>query len=456
MPNLCKKNGKQIKYICIYHKILVPLYSTKMRIYAKKANKMIIKRPLYLKQLINRQHNGMIKIITGMRRSGKSYLLFSLFVDYLTSQGIDATHIIKIDLEDITNDYLREPFTLIEHINQRITDNKEYYILIDEVQHLQRFEDVLNTLLKNSQIDVYVTGSNARFLSKDVITTFRGRGDEVRIHPLSFEEYMSVQSPMPFAEQHLNDYMRLGGMPQLATMKNEEQKRQYLSNLFTNTYLLDIKERYAIKNDDDLEELIDVIASSIGCLTNPTKIANTFASAKQSNISKDTIKKYLDYIQDAYMIEKAVRYDIKGRRYIDTPAKYYFEDLGLRNARINFRQTEPTHLMENLIYNELRLRGYSVDVGQIVANTRNANGVSERKYLEVDFVCNKADERIYIQSAYNMPTSEKQEQELKTLKHINDSFQKIIIVGGIQPTYRNDDGILILNLYDFLLNKVTI
>lgn len=416
---------------------------------------MIIQRPTYLKHLIDRQHNGMIKIVTGMRRSGKSYLLFSIFADYLQAQGVSASHIIKIDLENITNDHLREPLSLIEYIDRQIIDSKEYYIFIDEVQHLQRFEDVLNTLLKNNQLDIYVTGSNARFLSKDVITTFRGRGDEVRVHPLSFAEYLSVQPPLPFAEQHLNEYMRLGGLPQLVHMNNEQQKRHYLSQLFINTYLTDIKDRYSIKNDDDLEELIDVIASSIGCLTNPTKLANTFASVKQSKLSKDTIKKYLDYMQDAFMIEKAVRYDIKGRKYIDTPSKYYFEDLGLRNARINFRQTEPTHLMENLIYNELRIRGYNIDVGQVVVNTRNANGVNARKLLEVDFVCNKADERIYIQSAYAMPTPEKQEQEFKSLKLINDNFPKVIIAGGMQPTYRNNDGILILNIYDFLLNKVT-
>jgi predicted AAA+ superfamily ATPase len=293
-------------------------------------------------------------------------------------------------------------------------------------------------------------------LSKDVITTFRGRGDEVRIHPLCFAEFLSAQSPVPFVEQHLNEYMQFGGLPQLTSMFNEQQKKQYLQQLFTNTYILDIKERYDIRNDDDLEELINVIASSIGGLTNPTKIANTFSSTKQSNISKDTIKNYLDHMQDAFLIEKAIRYDIKGRKYIDTPTKYYFEDLGLRNARLNFRQIEPTHLMENLIYNELRIRGYSIDVGQVVINSRNEKGISERKSLEVDFVCNKGYDRIYIQSAYEMPTLEKQEQELNSLKRIKDNFQKIIIVGGMQPTYRNNDGILILNLYDFLLNKVTI
>jgi predicted AAA+ superfamily ATPase len=417
---------------------------------------MTIERPIYLQQLIDRQHNGMIKIITGMRRCGKSYLLFSLFYDYLQKQGIDTDHIITIDLENIHNDHLRDPLTILEFIKQQITDNKEYYIMIDEVQHLNRFEDVLNTLLKNPQVDVYVTGSNARFLSKDVITTFRGRGDEVRIHPLCFAEFLSAQSPVPFVEQHLNEYMQFGGLPQLTSMFNEQQKKQYLQQLFTNTYILDIKERYDIRNDDDLEELINVIASSIGGLTNPTKIANTFSSTKQSNISKDTIKNYLDHMQDAFLIEKAIRYDIKGRKYIDTPTKYYFEDLGLRNARLNFRQIEPTHLMENLIYNELRIRGYSIDVGQVVINSRNEKGISERKNLEVDFVCNKGYDRIYIQSAYEMPTLEKQEQELNSLKRIKDNFQKIIIVGGMQPTYRNNDGILILNLYDFLLNKVTI
>ena len=417
---------------------------------------MTIERPIYLQQLIDRQHNGMIKIITGMRRCGKSYLLFSLFYDYLQKQRIDTDHIITIDFENIHNDHLRDPLTILEFIKQQITDNKEYYIMIDEVQHLNRFEDVLNTLLKNPQVDIYVTGSNARFLSKDVITTFRGRGDEVRIHPLCFAEFLSAQSPVPFVEQHLNEYMQFGGLPQLTSMFNEQQKKQYLQQLFTNTYILDIKERYDIRNDDDLEELINVIASSIGGLTNPTKIANTFSSTKQSNISKDTIKNYLDHMQDAFLIEKAIRYDIKGRKYIDTPTKYYFEDLGLRNARLNFRQIEPTHLMENLIYNELRIRGYSIDVGQVVINSRNEKGISERKNLEVDFVCNKGYDRIYIQSAYEMPTLEKQEQELNSLKRIKDNFQKIIIVGGMQPTYRNNDGILILNLYDFLLNKVTI
>lgn len=414
---------------------------------------MNIERPIYLQRLINRRHNGMIKIITGLRRSGKSYLLFTLFCQYLKEQGIDDSQIIKLDLENIYNERYRKPLPLLEYIGQRVTDTREYFILIDEIQLLDRFEEVLNTLLKNPQLDVYVTGSNARFLSKDVVTTFRGRGDELRIHPLSFSEYMSVKPDAPFLETHLNEYVLLGGLPQTVTMLTEQQKKSYLQQLFSNTYLIDIKERYSIRNDDDLEELIDVMASSIGSLTNPQKIANTFRSEKRSTITRDTVKTYLDYMQDAFLIERAVRYDIKGRKYIDTPAKYYFEDLGLRNVRLNFRQTEHTHLMENLIYNELRMRGYSVDVGQVTQNTKNENGISERKQLEVDFVCNRGQDRIYIQSAYALPSEEKTEQELRSLKQIKDSFQKVVIVGGMQPTFRNDDGILILNIFDFLLNR---
>ena len=414
---------------------------------------MNIERPIYLQRLINRRHNGMIKIITGLRRSGKSYLLFTLFCQYLKEQGIDDTQIIKLDLENIYNERYRKPLPLLEYIGQRVTDTREYFILIDEIQLLDRFEEVLNTLLKNPQLDVYVTGSNARFLSKDVVTTFRGRGDELRIHPLSFSEYMSVKPDAPFLETHLNEYMLLGGLPQTVTMPTEQQKKSYLQQLFSNTYLIDIKERYSIRNDDDLEELIDVMASSIGSLTNPQKIANTFRSEKRSTITRDTVKTYLDYMQDAFLIERAVRYDIKGRKYIDTPAKYYFEDLGLRNVRLNFRQTEHTHLMENLIYNELRMRGYSVDVGQVIQNTKNEKGISERKQLEVDFVCNRGQDRIYIQSAYALLSEEKTEQELRSLKQIKDSFLKVVIVGGMQPTFRNDDGILILNIFDFLLNR---
>lgn len=398
----------------------------------------------------------MVKIVTGMRRSGKSYLLFTLLRKHLIDSGVNEAHIISIDLENIYNERLREPLAILDHIKQQMIDGDDYYVLIDEIQLLSRFEEVLNTLLKNPQLDVYVTGSNARFLSKDVITTFRGRGDEVRVHPLSFAEFMSGRPSEQFMEASLNEYMLMGGLPQLLSMNTERQKKDYLRMLYANTYLIDIKERYGIRYDDNLEELVDVIASNIGSFTNPLKIANTFNSAKQGRMSRDTVKVYLDHLQDAFLIERSVRYDIKGRRYIGTPVKYYFEDLGLRNARLNFRQSEPTHLMENLIYNELRLRGYSVDVGQLVLNARNAKGMSERRNLEVDFVCNKGYDRVYVQSAFAMPTPEKREQEFASLRHIGDSFQKVVIVGGMQPTYRNDDGILVLNVFDFLLNRVVI
>ena len=403
------------------------------------------------------RHNGMIKIVTGMRRSGKSYLLFKLFADALLQEGIPADHIIKINLEDRRNSVLRDPDALLKYIDSFITDNQMHYILLDEIQLVNEFEDVLNSYLNMHNADVYVTGSNAKFLSKDVITEFRGRGQEIRIHPLCFAEYMSTKAnPNVYDMNHLFEYMQYGGLPKVATMTDDAERVEYLKSLFLNTYIKDIKDRYAIILDDDLEELIDVIASNIGSLTNPNKIQKTFLSVKQSKISVNTIKNYLDYMQDAFMIEKAVRYDIKGRKYISTPAKYYFEDLGLRNARLNFRQTEQTHLMENLIFNELRLRGYSVDVGQVTYYTKDEQGKSERKILEVDFVCNKGYERIYIQSAFALPTPEKYDQEFKSLKNIGDDFKKVVIVGGMQPTYYNDNGILILNIYDFLLDKVKI
>ena len=394
----------------------------------------------------------MIKIITGLRRSGKSYLLFTLFRNYLHDNGIDDSHIVQIDFEDINNEPLRDPLAILNHIKQCITDGKEYYVLIDEVQKLNRFEDVLNTLLKNQQVDVYVTGSNSYLLSKDIITTFRGRGDEIRIHPLSFSEYMSIKPDAAFLENYLNDYMYLGGMPQIQSMRTDTEKKDYLQHLFANTYILDIKERYGIKNDDDLEELIDVVASSIGSLTNPLKIENTFRSAKKSNITRDTIKNYLDYMQDAFMIEKAVRYDIKGRKYIDTPAKYYFEDTGLRNARLNFRQNEPTHLMENLVYNELRIRGFSVDVGMVTHNTRNANGVSERVQLEVDFVVNRGMQRYYIQSALHIEDEDKRIQETNSLNRINDSYKKVVVVKDDIIPWRDEKGILYVGIREFLLD----
>lgn len=416
---------------------------------------MKIKRDFYLQELLQSRHNGMIKVITGLRRSGKSYLLFNLFADALVHEGVADNHIIKINLEDRRNSELRDPDNLLHHIDSLLVDDQMYYILLDEVQMVREFEDVLNSYLSVKNADVYVTGSNAKFLSKDIITEFRGRGWGVHVHPLSFEEYMSVHSTSDMTRA-LMDYMQYGGLPKVALMQDENEKKTYLQDLLLHTYLRDIKERNGILLDSDLEELIDLIASNIGSLTNPLKIQNTFKSVKQSSITQDTIKKYLDYMQDAFLIEKAVRYDIKGRKYIDTPAKYYFEDLGLRNARLNFRQIEQTHLMENLIYNELRLRGYSVDVGQVTMYIRNEEGKTERKQLEVDFVCNKGYDRVYIQSALNLDGDSKEEQELASLRHINDNFQKVVIVGGMQPTYRNNDGILVLNIFDFLQNKVTI
>ena len=325
---------------------------------------MEIKRDLYLQKLLNSRNNGMIKVITGMRRSGKSYLLFNLFVDALVMEGISTDHIVTINLEDRRNSQLRDPDNLLKYIDAKIVDDGMYYILLDEIQMVKEFEDVLNSYLHVKNADVFVTGSNAKFLSKDVITEFRGRGQSIMVHPLNFAEFMTVQQhPDSYDMNLLLEYMQYGGLPKVVTTEDENDKKEYLQSLFVQTYLRDIKDRYSIQLDYDLEELIDVIASGIGTLTNPHKIRNTFRSVKQSSISQDTIKNYIDYMQDAFIINKSVRYDIKGRRYIDTPAKYYFEDLGLRNARLHFRQTEETHLMENLIFNELRIRGYSVDVG---------------------------------------------------------------------------------------------
>lgn len=411
---------------------------------------MEIKRNIHLNRIIARKGNGMIKVITGMRRCGKSYLLFTLFHNYLLEQGVDEQHIIKVDMEDRRNAALRNPDALLNYIDSRMTDSQQYYILLDEVQLVAEFEDVLNSYLKITNADVYVTGSNAKFLSKDVITEFRGRGDEIRITPLSFQEFMSAKEGN--REDLLNEYLTYGGLPQVVTMDEIERKVEYLKNLFTHTYIRDIKERYEIKKDDDLEELINLVASNIGSLTNPTKLENCFKSVKQSSLSKDTIKNYLDLMQDAFIIEKSIRFDIKGKKYIDTPSKYYFTDLGLRNARLNFRQTEFTHLLENAIYNELRLRGYSVDVGQIPIFTIREDGKRQRSTLEVDFICNLGYKRCYIQSAYALPTEDKMKQEFNSLLRIKDSFKKIVIVGTPTPTYQNEEGILTMNIYDFLMN----
>ena len=413
--------------------------------------KMEIKRDIHLKKLIDSKHNGMIKVVTGVRRCGKSYLLFNLFCQHLKEEGIADNHIIKVDLENRRNKALRNPDALLDYIDSRMKDQQMYYILLDEVQHVSEFEDVLNSYLKIDNADVYVTGSNSRFLSTDVITEFRGRGDEIRIAPLSFREFMSVYQGT--REKGLEEYMLYGGLPKIVEFTTVERKAEYLRGLFKKTYLTDIKERYKIKNDEDLEELIDIVASSIGGLTNPTKLENTFLTVKHSNISHTTIKAYLDMLQDAFLIEKSVRYDIKGRKYIDTPSKYYFSDLGLRNARINFRQNEETHLMENLIYNELRLQGMSVDVGIVVKNEKDINGVSVRKQLEVDFVCNQGSQRYYIQSALRLPSEEKREQEVRSLKSINDSFRKFVITEDLISRYQDNEGITYMNIYEFLLDE---
>lgn len=391
----------------------------------------------------------MIKVITGMRRCGKSYLLFDIFAQYLEKIGVAPNHIIKVDLENYKNRAMRNPDNLYAYVESRIIDDGMYYILLDEVQMLDSFEDVLNGFLKMSNVDIYVTGSNAKFLSKDIITEFRGRGFEVKIYPLSFSEYMSAYSGTKQAG--LNEYMLYGGLPQILSYESEEQKVRFLKSLFDETYLKDIKERHDIRKDDDLEELVNIVASGIGALTNPNKLANTFRSEKKSGISYDTVKDYIDYLCDSFLIEKATRYDIKGRRYINSPYKYYFMDLGLRNARINFRQTEKNHLMENLVYNELRVRGFNVDVGVVPVVAKNSAGKQQRSSLEVDFVCNLGSRRYYIQSAYRIESEEKSRQERASLLEVDDSFKKIIIIGEEAPVVRDEAGITTISIYDFLL-----
>ena len=410
-----------------------------------------IERNIYLNRLIDSIGNGMIKIVTGVRRSGKSFLLFRLFVEWLQSQGIDDAHIIKVNLEDRLNKQLRDPDVLLNHIYSHILDDGHFYVLLDEVQMVPEFEDVLNSFLDKENVDVFVTGSNAKFLSKDVITEFRGRGEDIFMQPLSFGEFMSVYEGS--YELGLDEYMTFGGLPQVLSYKTEKEKSNYLKGLFRKTYITDIVDRYGVRNTTELGELLDIVASCIGSLTNPTKIANTFASVKNVRITNETVQKWLEYLCDSFLVAKAVRYDVKGRKYIDTPSKFYFCDLGLRNARLNFRQTENTHLMENLIYNELIYRGYNVDVGVVVTEMKDEEGKRHKVQLEIDFVCNQGSKRIYVQSAYRLPTEAKQNQELFSLTKADDSFKKVVIVGEDQLVHRNDKGIVTMSLRDFLMDK---
>ncbi|MCD8328897.1 MAG: ATP-binding protein [Ruminococcus sp.] len=411
---------------------------------------MVIKRDLYLNKLISKKHNGLIKVITGVRRCGKSYLLFNLFKAHLQEEGIDKSHIIEIAFDAFENKRYQDPYVLMPYLKEQIVDSKMYYVLLDEVQLLGEFEAVLNSLIRIENVDVYVTGSNARFLSKDVITEFRGRGDEVHMYPLSFSEFMSVYSGSK--QDGWNEYMLYGGLPLVLRFQTPEEKIQFLKSLFEETYISDIVGRHKIRNRAELEELLNILSSGIGSLTNPSKLSATFKSVKQKTISKTTIGNYIDYLCDSFLIDRAVRYDIKGRKYIDTPVKYYFTDLGLRNARLNFRQLEETHTMENIIFNELKIRGFNVDVGVIVQNDMSDGGNRIRKQLEIDFVCNKGSKRFYIQSAYAIPDRAKMEQEQRSLMLTGDGFKKIIITKEAPAPYYNDDGVLVMSVYDFLLN----
>ena len=412
---------------------------------------MDIKRDKYLKDLMNRMHNGMIKVVTGIRRCGKSYLLFHIFKNYLLEQGVPASHIIMIELDQRKNKKYRDPDIILDYIESLLEDDEQYYIMLDEVQMLQEFEEVLNSLLHIRNVDIYVTGSNSKFLSKDVITEFRGRGDEIHIYPLTFKEFMEAYDGDIY--RGWAEYVVYGGLPLTVTMKTEEQKINYLTNLFKETYLKDIIERHHIEKTQELEDLVNVLASTIGSLTNPPKIEATFKSVIQSTISLNTIRQYIEYLEDAFIIHKSNRYNVKGRKYIGTPLKYYFEDIGLRNARLGFRQVEETHLLENIIYNELRSRGYTVDVGVVEKRGTDENGKAYKNQLEIDFVANLGSKRYYIQSAFSMPTEEKRIQEKASLVSVNDSFKKIIVVKDVVNVTRDEDGIITMSIYDFLLKE---
>lgn len=412
---------------------------------------MEIQRTQYIDLLLNRMHNKMIKVITGMRRSGKSYLLFNLFKKTLIAQGVAQSHIISIELDRYENRAFRDPDVVLEYIHSCIKEEGMYYLLMDEVQMLSDFEEVLNSLMHNDSLDIYVTGSNSKFLSKDVMTQFRGRGDEIHVFPLTFKEFMQVYEGDVY--HGWSEYVVYGGLPLVATMRTDEQKIHYLTNLFTETYLKNIIERYHVDKIQEMDDLLNVLASSVGSLTNPPKIEATFKSTIHSNISMNTIRQYLAYLEDAFLIHKAYRYNVKGRKYIGTPLKYYFEDVGLRNARLGFKQVEETHLMENIIYNELRSRGYSVDVGVVEKRERDERGKEIKKQLEIDFIANLGSNRYYIQSAFSMPTEQKRIQEKASLVNVKDSFKKIILVKDVMKVSHDEDGIVTMSVYDFLLNE---
>ena len=411
---------------------------------------MEIKRDAYLEQLKIRKDNGMIKIVTGIRRCGKSFLLFVLFKKYLLESGVDNDHIIEIALDGIENEELRDPKKCYRHIKDAMKDERKYYLLLDEVQFMSRFEEVLNSLLRISNIDVYVTGSNSKFLSSDIVTEFRGRGDEIRIYPLSFAEFYAAFDGD--YDDAWEEYMIYGGLPQVVQFSVECQKAEYLKNIFTNVYIKDVVERNKIQNIDEIDTLVDILASAIGAPTNPTKISNTFKSEHGINYSNKTISNHIDYLVEAFLISKADRYDIKGRKYVGAHLKYYFTDVGLRNARLNFRQQEPTHIMENIVYNELLIRGYNVDVGIVEVYAKNYEGKTTRKQFEVDFVVNQGSQRYYIQVAYDMTSEEKQTQEFNSFRNIPDSFKKIVIVNGTKKPWRNEEGFVIMGMKYFLLN----
>lgn len=412
---------------------------------------MEIKRDCYLNMLISKEHNGLIKVITGMRRCGKSYLLFTLFKEHLLSEGVGEDHIIEIAFDAFENKKYRDPDVLYPYLKEQIKDDTMYYVLLDEVQLLGEFESILNSLIRMKNVDVYVTGSNARFLSKDVITEFRGRGYEVHMYPLSFAEFMSVYQGTK--QDGWNEYMLYGGIPLVFEFTTPDQKITFLKSLFEETYISDIVGRHNIRNKAELEELLNILSSAIGSLTNPEKLSATFQTVKKKKISNSTIKRYIDYLCDSFLIDSAIRYDVKGKRYIDTPVKYYFTDMGLRNARLNFRQIEETHSMENIIFNELKMRGFNVDVGVIVQYHTNDKGNSIRKQLEIDFVCNQGSKRYYIQSAYAIPDQAKMEQEQRSLMLTGDFFKRIIITKDTPAPYYNEAGVLIMSVYDFLLNE---